>query len=704
MIIRHLILNFIDRFEGRDLEYSNDLQAIMNSDDLYSELNVLKLVKCLFFTRMNIAAKKERSWSYIALVLCCLNQTKIYVKVNEVSRRVAKLLYFMKISTLALVSSDLEFSESIEQEKSIEEFYLSFYQRTVNNPIISMLHFSKFVASFGTEQKLPKVYWVVNSNYTKLQAGPTTISIQDLRDMTRKGNELITNFFRDNLMMRFNFEVPSILSDDFNNAEEGYYFVHDHNNNFLDAQIAFHQHLCSKGVMNDIEAYVENWRKFMQLLIFNIHLTSGNPARATELETLQFKNSGLKERNVFVFQDKIALIPTYNKTNNLKGQDRLIPRFLPKNLSHIVIKYLIFVQPILEHYYRTISSRPITGLDESIFLFSVNNEMLNIDQIKNDFMKTLRMICLKEVKFSIFRHIVDAFGLRHIAQYKSDFEKYENFALQAGHSSLTASRIYGARSNDFRQVDRETCQRMYDTSASWHKFLNIDDSNDVEPIIEMFEQVRVTDNRQENLVKIQSQQESQVQTQIATHTDESRVFERNIIHLDNTEQQSLIEEPSNFMSLKILYSIRKMLKTDSAFFSCEEQAIVAIEVMKCENDVLAIIPTGSGKTMTILANVKLEKKVTIFIFPLVGIRNMMIKKCQEFEISCNEFSLERMSSQSKIVLVSIENSTDDVFIDYLSKLQSEGLLARIVIDEVHLCLQWNSFRPKYKYNQSFYSE
>ena len=439
------------------------------------------------------------------------------------------------------------------------------------------------------------------------------------------------------------------------------------------------------------------------MLIFNIHLTSGNPARATELETLQFKNSAMKERNVFVFQDRIALIPTYNKTNNLKGQDRLIPRFLPKNLSHVVIKYLIFVQPILEHYHGKISSRPTAGLDESRYLFSVNCERLNSDQIKNDFMRTLRMICLKEVKFSVFRHIVDAFGLRHISQYKSDFEKYENFALQAGHSSSTASRIYGARLNDFRQVDRETCQRMFDTSASWHRFLQIDESID-EPITEMLEQFHVPTvpviqrthnpiNQIDPINQIPVINQDQVQSPFVVQELESQAYERNIVHLQPPVLRNSIDD-AKFMSVKLISTIRKMLKSDSVSFSCEEQALTAIEVMKNENDVLAIIPTGFGKTMTILANAKIENKVTIFIFPLVGIRNMMIKKCEEFGISCDEFNSERTTVKSRIVLVSIENATDLAFINYLSKLQSERALARIVIDEVHLCLQWNSFRPK----------
>ena len=695
MVIITLFQRFFVPMGLVNTEYINDLKEFIvegeRSNEDYSVDFVLGFLKRLFFQKMNLSFGKDQCVAYVAFVLLCLDENSTSIKVNEVSRRVAKILYFMKISTMALLSKELgkieeeeiEDIEKLKMKENVENYFMGFYEKTRNNPIVMFFRFAKFVASFGIGEKLPKVYWVLDSNYTCLQAGPTTISIKDLQQGAKKGKNLIESFFTEKMMMNFHYEVPRVISEELNNSSDGFYFIHDKGNNFRGMQERFHSYLISKGLKNDIEGYISHWRRFIQLLIFNIHLTSGNPARSTELETLQFRNTLTKERNIFIFQDKVALIPTYNKTNNIKGQDRLIPRFLPKELSHIVIKYLIFVQPVLEHYFRKISNRLPGEINESSFLFSVNNKQLDGDQIKGDFMKSFREIFLKEIKFSTFRHLVDAFGLRHIAQYKSNFEAYESFSLQAGHTSATASKIYGAISHDFRQVDRETCQRMYETSASWHKFLKIGEVEDkVQPLVEMMEMISVTEG-----VK-------NVQEPVANQNNESvQVFQRNVMNLEQSGNDDY-SQCCNSNSIDVLRTMRRLLKNNSVSFSCEEQALTAIEVMKREKDVLAIIPTGFGKTMTIFANAKNENLVTVFIYPLIGIKNMMKKKCEEFGISCEEYNSDQSIGQPNIILVSTKNATSENFMTVLGRLSSQNLLARIVIDEVHLSLQWNGFRAE----------
>ena len=283
MVVTMILRQFFERFELASLDYSNDLKSFVEenerSNEDYSEGYVLRLLKKLFFQNMTFSVAKNRCVVYVALVICCQSQAGRFSKINEISRRVAKLLYLMKVTTLALVSSDfVEVEENnLEVRKRIEEFYLSFYNKNTNNPIISTFRISKFIASFGTEEKLPKVYWVLDSNYTCLQAGPTTVSIKDLQQGAKKGKNIIESFFTEKMMMNFHYEVPRVISDELNNSSDGFYFIHDKGNNFRGMQERFHSYLINKGLKNDIEGYISHWRRFIQLLIFNIHLTSGNP-------------------------------------------------------------------------------------------------------------------------------------------------------------------------------------------------------------------------------------------------------------------------------------------------------------------------------------------------------------------------------------------------------------------------------------------
>ena len=165
---------FFDRFEIESIEYFNNLKLFVDeneqSNEDYSETYVLGLLKLLFFQETFFSSLKNRCVVYIATVLCCKNRNGAFAKVNEISRRVAKLLYCMKVTTFAILKNELEELDinDVHQIRRVEQFYLGFFNSNTNNPIITIFRLSKFVSSFGTGEKLPKVYWVLESNFTCL--------------------------------------------------------------------------------------------------------------------------------------------------------------------------------------------------------------------------------------------------------------------------------------------------------------------------------------------------------------------------------------------------------------------------------------------------------------------------------------------------------------------------------------------------------
>ena len=158
----------------------------MNGDMEYNQKFILDFLKLLFFQDKNFSMRKDQCLTMIALVLCLLNESRIHCQLNELSRRVAKLIYFMKVTTMALIFEESQDDLNVLQKRTIELDYLKFYQKTENNPIMTLIRFAKYVASFGTGEKLPSVYWVVDSNFTNLQVGLTTISIRDLYNLEGK--------------------------------------------------------------------------------------------------------------------------------------------------------------------------------------------------------------------------------------------------------------------------------------------------------------------------------------------------------------------------------------------------------------------------------------------------------------------------------------------------------------------------------------
>ena len=74
-----------------------------------------------------------------------------------------------------------------------------------------------------------------------------------------------------------------------------------------------------------------------------VHLTSGMPARATELVTNVIRTSRDSIRTVFFAEGYIYLCTHYNKSNSSTERSNLIARFLPKNVSRMILLDILYV-------------------------------------------------------------------------------------------------------------------------------------------------------------------------------------------------------------------------------------------------------------------------------------------------------------------------------------------------------------------------
>jgi hypothetical protein len=80
---------------------------------------------------------------------------------------------------------------------------------------------------------------------------------------------------------------------------------------------------------------------FLYRLLLLVHITRGQPGRGTELLNLQYYNTthGL-QRNVFVENGLVSFVTFYHKGYSIQGSTKLIHRYLPKEISELVVYYL----------------------------------------------------------------------------------------------------------------------------------------------------------------------------------------------------------------------------------------------------------------------------------------------------------------------------------------------------------------------------
>ncbi|KAK4980774.1 hypothetical protein LTR28_001461 [Elasticomyces elasticus] len=97
-----------------------------------------------------------------------------------------------------------------------------------------------------------------------------------------------------------------------------------------------------------VRQYIRRVNSFLELLLFLVHTTGGQPARGTEITTARHQNGFLQDRNVFVIDRQVVFVSHYHKTQSLWNKPGVIPRFLPWRIVQLVSIFLAYKWPLRE--------------------------------------------------------------------------------------------------------------------------------------------------------------------------------------------------------------------------------------------------------------------------------------------------------------------------------------------------------------------
>ncbi|KAI7870892.1 P-loop containing nucleoside triphosphate hydrolase protein [Mucor mucedo] len=145
-----------------------------------------------------------------------------------------------------------------------------------------------------------------------------------------------------------------------------------------------------------------------------------------------------------------------------------------------------------------------------------------------------------------------------------------------------------------------------------------------------------------------------------------------------------------------LLSLRAFLRSSTANFKSLEQAQGVALVLKRQVDILAEMPTGAGKSLLFLLPSFMEagkNLTTVVVMPLVVLTADMMKRCREVGLKFDTWRGGETLTAISILFVAVEHCCSTELQGFLARLHSLKRLARIVIDECHLCLTWSDFRP-----------
>jgi len=110
------------------------------------------------------------------------------------------------------------------------------------------------------------------------------------------------------------------------------------------------------------------------------------------------------------------------------------------------------------------------------------------------------------------------------------------------------------------------------------------------------------------------------------------------------------------------------------------------------------MPTNSGKTVLfVVPSLLPQAQVTVVIVPLIASKHDLIRRCTEWNISFGLYENtwaqpERLHAVPSLLLIDVEIVSSPSCIGFLHRLQAEGRLDRIVLDEAHLLLTAAHYR------------
>jgi hypothetical protein len=221
-----------------------------------------------------------------------------------------------------------------------------------------------------------------------------------------------------------------------------------------------------------VQAYLVEKDGFLELLLLCVHLTAGQPARGTEVLSLRHCNTVHgRHRSVFIENGLVSTVTAYHKGYNITGSTKIIHRYLPKEISEMVVYYLWLILPFWQKLEILAFGKKEPP---SPFLWPKGSESWESGRLSAVLEREARQHLQTKMNITYYRHAAIAMSRVHLkcGGFKRDYGVEETQVNQQGsHSSWLAGTVY-ARGLKEAPGHVEIRRAQYRAiSREWHGFL-----------------------------------------------------------------------------------------------------------------------------------------------------------------------------------------------------------------------------------------
>ena len=472
----------------------------------------------------------------------------------------------------------------------------------------------------------------------------------------------------------------------------------------------------------------------VEMLLFSGTQTSvGEPGRASELASNLINNiAGGTIRNVLVMFQYFSMMGTYNKTGNLTGRDVTMMRVPHPEIGRLWMLYLTFIRPTVVVWQNYFSGSKVAARARDHLFFGPYRPVTSPELSRSLARHTQRLLGIK-LPVSLWRQVATWFLNYHSVLFRDHNPlNRASLAAQSGHSEG----IHGLYASDARLpagIDFHVFFDSMRTSGIWHNLAGFSRFSQPGLLETMQRKGKIA-----SPVVLPTTSEGGVTASFPSATDIAEEVKRRIfpdilqavsqsrandmacllnslgINVQSPPSQGLTQPVTHMMHPSRLRDLRAFLKDDSATFKDPQQSLALELIRGKEPSLLVVGPTGaesllrficfvcscptqgSGKTLPIFMSAALYDggATTILILPLAAMHDEYKSRARHYGLTCQAWSTScDIATAPQLLLVAVENCPWPGLQDHIANLIRLGRLARIVVDEAHLLVKHESFRP-----------
>jgi superfamily II DNA helicase RecQ len=446
---------------------------------------------------------------------------------------------------------------------------------------------------------------------------------------------------------------------------------------------------------NTISLYRELVQDFLRDIAPVTHLGSGPPVRAPEFMSPMWRNTE-RLRHIQLRYGKVVLHLVEHKMMSTTGKPVNNIRFLCDELGELLVNYLVYVVPLLESmaWYDGSKSPADAFLwvdaDGKRWPETRFSDILKAACKRAEVPEVGTMVWRQMSSAIINTHFDDAVDRSCLAAVALGAEESSRDIDEDGRDSLAASlvsmsnhslrthRMSYANDSPFANVWDGMLVKSHRASVAWAKFFGLDRGADeperTDAAIATSSPSSPPSSQHGRKRGISATSGSEVVSDVA----------RKIQNVGGSQNKR------HWSGTALLAEARKLYRNDKLGWRCPEQEQALRLVANRAPEVLLILATGSGKSLTFMLGSSLPgSRTTIVIVPLVLLRLDLVRRCRLMNIEPVLWKSSKdvavgMDSGPALLFVSVEVAIGPGFRQYARRLYDTGNLERFVFDECHL--------------------